>query len=158
MNEREIIERKFRRLIDRGRILKPKPNKKDFFKHKAEKSLQLAKDLLEKEEYLDWAISVSYYSMFYNTISLLAHINVDLQEIDESVHTLTYQALVYHFHIRSNKIEERYFKDFKLSMEESNIRLKNLAKRKSEEILSRQYNAIHICGLHQRLQEWGMRA
>ena len=86
-NEREIIERRFKRLIVEGKIAGPKPNKKDFFKHKAEESLELAKELLERQEHLDWAINVAYYSMYYNAVSLLAHINVDLQEIDESVHT-----------------------------------------------------------------------
>ena len=134
--EREIIESRFKKLIRESKISKPKPNKKDFFKHKAEESLNLAKELLGRQEHLDWAINTAYYSMYYNAVSLLAHINVDLGQIDESVHTLTYQALVYYFHILNSKIEAQYLEDFKSSMEESDLRLKTLAKNKSEEILA----------------------
>jgi uncharacterized protein (UPF0332 family) len=131
-----IIKKKFNRLIADGKVVKPKAHKKEFFKNKAEDSLRLAKDLLEKKEHLDWALSTAYYSMFYNAISLLAHNGVDLQEIDESVHSLTYQALIYYFFILNSRIEEQYLQDFKSSMEESDIRLKTLAKQKSEELLA----------------------
>jgi len=79
--------------------------------------------------------------MFYNAICLLAHISVDLEDIPDSVHILTYQALVYFFYIKDNKIEAEYLEEFKASMEESDKRLKTLAKTKSDEILSSFRNA-----------------
>lgn len=139
--EREIITNKFKKYIGEGKIKKPKHNKKEFFKNKAENSIKLAKELIGKEEYFDWIISIAYYSMFYNAITLLAHINVDLGEINENVHVLTYQALIYFFHIDKNKIELHYLEEFKESMEESDIRIRTLAKIRSEEILSSYRNA-----------------
>ena len=138
IDEKEIklIKNKFQRFILEGKIQKPKPNKKKFFKNKSESSLLLAKELVERQEHLDWGINISYYSMFYNAVSLLAQFNVDLSEIDESVHVLTYQALVFYFYINDKKIEKQYLEDFKSGMNETDKRLKNLAKQKSEEILA----------------------
>ena len=79
--------------------------------------------------------------MFYNAICLLAHINVDLENISDSVHILTYQALVYFFYVKDNKIEAEYLEGFKANMEESDKRLKTLAKIKSDEIISSFKNA-----------------
>ncbi|MBI4453826.1 hypothetical protein HY636_04230 [Candidatus Woesearchaeota archaeon] len=139
--EIELITKKFRRLIIKGNIKKPKPYKKEFFKRKAEISLRLSKELLQKPDYFDWSINASYYSMFYNAVSLLAHINVDLEDISDSVHILIYQGLVYYFYINDKKIEEEYLEEFKANMEESDKRLKTIAKRKSDEILSSFRNA-----------------
>ena len=52
LTEREIdiIKRKFKTLIIQRRISKPKHNKKEFFKKKAESSLILAKELLAEKE------------------------------------------------------------------------------------------------------------
>ncbi len=133
--EEEIIKKKFELHIKEGKITKPKHNKKDFFKKKAESSLRLARTLLEREEYLDWCINISYYSMFYNATSLLAHNNVDITEINENTHLLTYQALVYFYHLKDNKIEQQYLEDFKQSMKDSDARLQTIAKQKTKEIL-----------------------
>ena len=100
-----LITKKFKRLISEGKIKKPKPHKKEFFKRKAEISLRLSKELVLNPNYLDWSINASYYSMFYNAICLLTHINVDLEDISDSIHILTYQALVYFFYNKDNKIE-----------------------------------------------------
>lgn len=139
--ELEIIKRKFEKLISEGKIRKPKLGKKEFFKNKAELSLQLSKDLLKKEEYLDWVINTAYYSMFYNAISLLAKISVDLEDIQESTHVLVYQALIYFFYIKEKRIETEYLEEFKENMEESNKRLRNVARQKSEEVISNFKNA-----------------
>jgi len=136
-----LITKKFKRLLLDESIKKPKPHKKDFFKRKAEVSLRLAKELAQNPEYLDWSINASYYSMFYNAVSLLAHIQIDLEDIADSVHILTYQALVYFFHIKERKIEAEYLEEFKANMEESDKRLKTLATMKSDEILSSFRNA-----------------
>lgn len=143
LSKQEIafIKNRFERYIKEGKIKKPKATKKEFFKNKAETSINLAKELLEKEDYLDWVICIAYYSMFYNAISILAHNHVDLEDINESTHTLIYTALVYFFYIKTNKIELHYLDEFKNSMAESDIRLKNLAKKKTEEILSNYKNA-----------------
>ncbi len=135
------IKKRFERLIKENKIKKPKSYKEKFFRKKAEISLRLSKELIENPEYFDWSINAAYYSMFYNAISLLSHIGKDLDDINESVHLLTYQALVYFFHIKEKRIASEYLEEFKANMEESDLRLKNLAKRKSEEILSSYRNA-----------------
>jgi len=81
-------------------------------------------------------INISYYSMYYNAVSLLAYNRIDIENVEDDMHVLTYQALVFYFHIQKNIIEEQYLDEFKNSMEATNIRLKTLAKQKSEEILS----------------------
>ena len=134
--EIELITKKFKKLMQEEKIKKPKHHKKEFFKRKAEISLRLAKELVQTRDYLDWSINSSYYSMFYNAIALLAHINVDLEDIFDSVHILTYQGLVYYFYIKEQKIEAEFLEEFKANMEESDKRLKTLAKLKSDEILS----------------------
>lgn len=139
--EIELITKKFKRLLSEESIKKPKPHKKDFFKRKAETSLKLAKELAQKPEYLDWSINASYYSMFYNAVCLLAYIQIDLDDISDSVHILTYQALVYFFHIKERKIEAEYLEEFKANMKESDKRLKTLAEMKSDEIISNFRNA-----------------
>ncbi len=136
-----LITKKFKRLISEGKIKKPKPHKKEFFKRKAEISLRLSKELVLNPNYLDWSINASYYSMFYNAICLLTHINVDLEDISDSIHILTYQALVYFFYIKDNKIEAEYLDEFKKNMEESDKRLKTLAKIRTDEIISNFKNA-----------------
>ena len=137
--ELEYIKQKFKNYIKQSKISKPKPIKQQFFKRKAESSLQLAKEI--NGSYPDWAINIAYYSMFYNATSLLASINVDLENIDESIHVLTYHAMIYFFHIKTNRIEEQYIEDFKESLEQSDNRLMNIAKQKSEEVLANYRNA-----------------
>lgn len=51
--ELEIIKRKFERLIKERKIKKPNPYRKEFFKIKAEHSLQFSKELVEKPNYYD---------------------------------------------------------------------------------------------------------
>jgi len=139
--EIEQIIKKFKRLMSEGKIKKPKPHKKEFFRKKAEISLKLSKELIKNQDYLDWSINAAYYSMFYNAVCLLAHVNVDLEDISDSIHILAYQALVYFFHIKEKRIEAEYFEEFKANMEESDKRLKTLAQRKSDEIISSFKNA-----------------
>lgn len=143
IEEKELkhIELRFRKYIIQNKIASPKSHKQDFFKKKAESSLQLAKKLILEESYADWAINIAYYSMFYNAVSLLASINVDLSKIDDNIHILTYRAIIFYFFIQSRKIEEHYFEDFRQSMDQSDQRLMNLAKEKSEEILANYKNA-----------------
>ena len=43
-------------------------HKEEFFKRKAEVSLRLSKELVKTQDYLDWSINASYYSMFYNGV------------------------------------------------------------------------------------------
>src|SRR3990167_7853360 len=95
--EIELITKKFKRLVSEGKIKKPKMHKEEFFKRKAEVSLRLSKELVKTQDYLDWSINASYYSMFYNAVCLLAHINIDLEEVSDNTHILIYQALVYFF-------------------------------------------------------------
>ena len=139
--EIELITKKFKRLVSEGKINKPKIHKEEFFKRKAEVSLRLSKELMQNPDYFDWSINASYYSMFYNAVCLLAHIKVDLEDVSDSTHILTYQALVYFFYIKERKIEAEYLEEFKANMEESDKRLKTLAQRKSDEIISSFRNA-----------------
>jgi uncharacterized protein (UPF0332 family) len=139
--EMDTIEQRFKSYIKQGRITKPKPNKQQFFKKKAESSLALAKSLCLGKSNPDWAINIAYYSMFYNATSLLASINKDLKEIDENIHALTYNAIIYYFYIEKEIIKEQYLEDFKKSMEQSDKRLMNLAKQKSEEVFANYKNA-----------------
>ena len=79
--------------------------------------------------------------MFYNATSLLASRNIDLTDIDESIHILTYHAIIYFFNIKDNIIEKQYIEDFKESMEQSDKRLMTLAKQKTKEMLANYNNA-----------------
>ena len=139
--EIELITKKFKRLISEGKINNPKVHKEAFFKRKADVSLLLSKELIKNPNYLDWSINAAYYSMFYNAVCLLAHIKVDLEDISDSVHMLTYQALVYFFYIKERRIEAEYLEEFRANMEESDKRLKTLAQMKSDEIISSFRNA-----------------
>ena len=139
--EVEHIKKKFNKLLLEGKIRKPKNNKEAFFKKKAEISLLLSKELIQNHKYLDWCINAAYYSMFYNAVCILAHVNVDLEDVLDSIHILTYEALVYFFYIKERKIEEEYLEDFKANMEESDKRLKTLAQQKTDEIISSFRNA-----------------
>jgi len=139
--EIELITKKFKRLVSEGKIKTPKIHKEEFFKRKADISLRLSKELVQKSYYYDWSINTSYYSMFYNAVCLLAHIKVDLEDISDSMHVLTYQALVYFFYIKEKRIEEEYLDEFRTNMEESDKRLKTLAQKRSDEILSSFRNA-----------------
>ena len=139
--EIELITRKFKKLILEEKIKKPKIHKEEFFKRKADVSLQLSKELIKNPHYFDWSINASYYSMFYNATCLLAHANVDLEDISDSIHMITYQALVYFFYIKEKRIEAEYLEEFRANMEESDKRLKTLAQKKSEEIISSFRNA-----------------
>ncbi|HLC19326.1 MAG TPA: hypothetical protein VJK72_00265 [Candidatus Nanoarchaeia archaeon] len=139
--EVELITKKFKKLVAEGKIRKPKINKEEFFKRKADISLRLSKELVQNPDYHDWSINASYYSMFYNAVCLLAHMKIDLDDISDSVHILTYQALVYFFYIKERRIEAEYLEEFRTNMEESDKRLKTLAKQKSDEIISSFRNA-----------------
>ena len=134
--EIELISKKFKKLVSDGKINKPKIHKEAFFKKKADISLRLSKELIKNSDYCDWSINTSYYSMFYNAVCLLAHINVDLDEVSDNIHVLVYQALVYFFYIKEKRIESEYLEEFKANMDESDKRLKTLAQMKSNEIIS----------------------
>jgi uncharacterized protein (UPF0332 family) len=90
---------------------------------------------------LDWVINIAYYSMYYNAISLLAFKKIDLDDIDDSTHILTYQALIFYFYIQNPIIEEHYIEDFRENLDASNMRLRSIAQKKSVEIISNFKNA-----------------
>lgn len=108
-----------KRLLDDGKIIKPKKYTKKFFMNKARNALDTSQRLMlistdEKDElknYL-WIITTSYYAMFFAAISLLAHLN---HKIDSSIgiHRLTYHALLYYCVIDDNKLQKHYIEQYK---------------------------------------------
>lgn len=102
-------------------IIKTRGTKEDvhFFLVNAKNSLQSAKLLLEvsgSEELQErtghlgfngylWVINASYYSMFYMARALLDNAGIKLKS-DFSIHTLTFDALVYYFYL-TGKLQKR---------------------------------------------------
>jgi len=136
--------------IKKGTIVKTKETKYiEFFLKNAKDSLDSAKILFEltnNEKIRQtinmpnfngflWTINASYYSMFYMARALLESIGVKIKS-DESVHFLTFNALIYYFYT-NGKLEKHFIEDFENAQEESS---EILGKEKAKEIISEYSN------------------
>lgn len=132
--------------INSEAIIKTKESKYvDFFIKNAKDSLDSAKVLFDAS--MDektknalgmpnfngflWVINSSYYSMFYMARALLESIGVKIKT-DESIHFLTFNALVYYFY-STGKLEKHFIEDFENAHEESS---EILGKEKAKEMIS----------------------
>src|SRR3989344_1647403 len=124
--EIEIIKRNINRFISENLIVKEKSGKFiNFFMNNAKDSLDSAKLLFkastnkELQNYSGfpsfngflWVVNASYYSMFYMTRALLESGGVKIKA-DNSVHLVTFDALVYYFYL-TGKIQRNLIEEFK---------------------------------------------
>lgn len=153
--ELDIIKRNVENLMKDEKIIVDKQSKgafTKFFLENSRKSFDSARLLLEvssKKEIQDkigypdfdgylWVINSSYYSMFYAVRALLEESGIKLK-IDystQSVHQLTFQALVYFFYL-NKRLEKRLVEDFEeASMEAGEILGRERARKLLEEYKS----------------------
>ena len=112
--EIEIIKRNIKRFTSENLIIKEKQGKFiDFFMNNAADSLNSAKLLFKASTNKElqnssgfpnfngflWVINASYYSMFYMARALLESEGI-LIKTDNSVHLVTFDALVYYFYLK----------------------------------------------------------
>ncbi len=133
-----------------SRVIQTKQPKKnvEFFLVNANDSLMSAKALFDLSTNKDfqsythyeglrgflWVINASYYSMFYMVRALLAAKGV-LIKSDLSVHSVTFDALIYFFYLNGN-LEKHFFESYADAQEEAS---ELLGKRKADEIVLEYY-------------------
>jgi len=130
--EIEIIKRNIKRFTSENLIIKEKQGKFiDFFMNNAADSLNSAKLLFKASTNKElqnssgfpnfngflWVINASYYSMFYMARALLESEGI-LIKTDNSVHLVTFDALVYYFYL-TGKIQKSLIEEFKEAEEEA---------------------------------------
>ena len=77
-----------------------------------------------------WVINASYYSMFYMARALLENEGIKLKS-DLSIHSLTFDALVYYFYI-TGKLQKRLFEQYVEAQKEAS---ELLGKQKADELV-----------------------
>ncbi len=150
--ELEIIKRNIEKFMKEEKIIVDKQNRgifENFFLENSRKSFDSAKLLIEvsdKKELQDnlgypnfdgylWVINSSYYSMFYMARALLEHsgIKIKADSSTQSIHQLTFQALVYFFYL-NKRLEKKLIEDFEeASIEAGEILGKEKAKKLVED-------------------------
>lgn len=147
------IEKNVKQLSTEGKIIKDKEEKyTKFFLKNAQDSFNSAKllfnisidNILKKSlgfpnfnGYL-WVINSSYYSMFYMARALLESNGVKIKT-EQSIHAITYNALVYYFYL-TKKIEKTLIEEFqRAGMEASEILGKEKAKQLIEDYSNEKY-------------------
>ena len=130
--EIDIIRKEVEKSMKNGEIIETsKGDFAHFFLKNAFDSIETAKLLIEvstKEEMQSslgfpkfngflWVINSSYYSMFYTARALLDSRGITIKA-DNSVHSVTFNALVYYFYL-NGKLERRFIEDFKEAGEEA---------------------------------------
>lgn len=143
--EIEIIKRNIKRFTSENLIVKEKTGKfMEFFLNNAKESLGSAKLLFKASTNKElqnslgfpnfngflWVVNASYYSMFYITRALLESEGIKIKT-DNSVHLLTFDALVYYFYL-TGKIEKSLIEEFKEAGEEAS---ETLGKDKAKELI-----------------------
>ncbi len=135
--ELETIKKNVENLMKEDKIIVNKQEKgkfTSFFLENSKKSFDSAKLLMEVSNKPDiqeklgypnfdgylWVINSSYYSMFYIVRALLesAGVKIKTDTSVQSIHQLTFQALVYFFYI-NKKLEKKLIEDFQEASEES---------------------------------------
>jgi len=144
--EIEIIKRNIKRFISEDIIVKEKQGRFiSFFLNNAKDSLDSAKLLFkastdkEFQKYsgfpdfngLLWVVNSSYYSMFYMARALLESEGIKIKQGSESIHLITFDALVYYFYL-TGKIERSLIEEFKEAGEEVS---ETLGKDKAKELI-----------------------
>ncbi|MFH1669756.1 MAG: hypothetical protein ABIA62_07555 [Candidatus Woesearchaeota archaeon] len=139
------VEYRIKNYISEGVIKSKQPVKHvEFFLTNAEDSFKSAKALYglsTNKEYQEhtgnqglkgylWVINASYYSMFYMARALLAAKGIILRS-DLSVHSVTFDALVYFFYL-TGKLDKHFFEYYAESQEEA---AELLGKRKADELI-----------------------
>lgn len=130
--EIEIIKRSIKRFVSENLIVKEKSGKFiDFFMNNAKNSLDSARLLFKVSTNKElqnslgfpnfngflWVVNASYYSMFYMARALLESEGVKIKT-DNSVHLVTFNALVYYFYL-TGKIQKNLIEEFKEAGEEA---------------------------------------
>ena len=130
--EIEIIKRNVKRFTAENIIWREKNSKfADFFLNNAKDSLDSAKllfkastnkELQKSSGFPDfngllWVVNSSYYSMFYMARALLESEGIKIKQGSESIHLITFDALVYYFYL-TGKIERSLIEEFKEAGEE----------------------------------------
>lgn len=133
-------------LIQEGIIVSSDKKFVDFFLAKAESSLATAQALLKIsinnrfkidlnlsisfDAYM-WVVNASYYSMFYSATALLAKYNHRIKTI-QSIHQLTYHALVYYFLDCDKKLTHHILEQYRFT-EQHAAELLQIAEQKARE-------------------------
>lgn len=147
------IEKNIRKLFAKRDIIKEKKGKyTEFFLKNAQDSFNSAKLLFNVSinnnlknslgfpnfnGYL-WVINSSYYSMFYMARALLESNGVKIKT-EQSIHAITYDALVYYFYL-TKKIEKSLIEEFqRAGIEASEILGKEKAKQLIEGYSNEKY-------------------
>lgn len=143
------IEAAVQRYLREGAIIKEKQKKLiPFFLKNAKNSLDTARLIhevssnKEMQEQLNfpnyngylWVINASYYSMFYITRALLASEGISIKT-SQSVHTITYHALV-NFFYATGKLQQKLIQDYEDASTEAT---QLLGKEKAEQLLASYY-------------------
>ena len=130
--EIEIVKKNIKRFVSENLIVKEKQGKFiDFFINNAKDSLDSAKLLFKISTNKElqsstgfpnfngflWVVNASYYSMFYMARALLESEGVKIKA-DNSVHLVTFDALVYYFYL-TGKIQRNLIEEFKEAGEEA---------------------------------------
>jgi len=124
----EIERRMKKHIANQVVVSKQKVEHVEFFLKNAEESLQSARclfDISTKHDYPGydnlsgflWVINASYYSMFYMARALLENEGVRLKS-DLSIHTLTFDALVWYFYV-TGKLQKRLFEFYLKAREDA---------------------------------------
>jgi uncharacterized protein (UPF0332 family) len=132
-----------KRLIASGIISKPAAGEAEFFLDKADQALTTAELLIRISSDIKikrslslpddfeshvWIINASYYSMFYAATALLAFHNHKIKS-EQSIHALTYNALIYYFLDDDKKIEKHILERYEQAQKEAS---ELLAKQEAE--------------------------
>ncbi len=133
-------------LIQEGTIITADQQFVDFFLTKAESSLETAQALFNISERLEmknqlqlsqsyeaymWVVNTAYYAMFYAATALLAKFNHRIKA-EQSIHSLTYHALVYYFLDHNKKLTKHVLERYREAEEEAE-ELLQIAERKARE-------------------------
>ncbi len=131
--ELEILKKNIARFTRENIISKEKQGRfSDFFINNARDSLESAKLLFKASTNKEvqgllgfpnfngflWVVNASYYSMFYMARALLESNGVKIRQGSESVHLVTFDALVYYFYL-TGKIEKSLIEEFREAGEEA---------------------------------------
>ena len=130
--EIEIIKRSVKRFTAENIIWREKNSKfVDFFLNNAKDSLNSSKLLFKASTNKElqnssgfpnfngllWVVNSSYYSMFYMARALLESEGIKIKQGSESIHLITFNALVYYFYL-TGKIEKNLIEEYKEAGEE----------------------------------------
>ena len=147
INEKRLkeIESRVKKFILEEIILSKQPKKfVEFFLTNSNDSLKTARCIYDMSTNQDfqsytgyeglrgflWVINASYYSMFYMARALLENEGIKLKS-DLSIHSLTFDALVYYFYI-TGKLQKRLFEQYVEAQKEAS---ELLGKQKADELV-----------------------